>query len=218
MDADYYFDILRSTRAYEYSTLYHPNDRLISSKDLQSEYKGENIRLLDKPIDRRPWQNTLLNFFYDESKERFLQSDDRSIYWVQDEIGTTGKSKFVKWLCINRPKEVVKIIYGSPSQLRSAVIGAGVRRLYIIDLPRTSGKDDSLDNILSVVEDIKNGHIVSNMYGRHSQLLMDPPHILIFSNQSCPTKKLSDDRWQIYRINKKTFCLEQLKVNQTKKD
>lgn len=86
-----------------------------------------------------------------------------SIQWIFDPTGCTGKSKFLKWVCVNRPEEVAKVTFGTASQLRSAIISAGSRKCYFLDLPRTSSSDDS---ILGVIEDIKNGHIVSNMYGQ----------------------------------------------------
>ena len=56
--------------------------------------------------------------------------------------------------------------------------------------------------MMSSIEELKNGHIVSHMYGRYSQLLMDPPHVVIFSNQKCPQHTLTKDRWKTFRITK----------------
>lgn len=65
--------------------------------------------------------------------------------------------------------------------------------------------DDKLDAIMSTIEDLKNGHIISFMYGHYNQLLMDPPNIIIFSNQKCPSDMISKDRWRYYEINNKNM-------------
>jgi hypothetical protein len=63
---------------------------------------------------------------------------------------------------------------------------------YFVDIPRTLSKDDSLDSRISVLEDIKNGHLVS--------LMMDPPHRVVFSNERCPRDAMSQDKWRSFSI------------------
>jgi len=107
----------------------------------------------------------------------------------------------VKWLCVRYPLDIVKISFGTTHQLRSSCISIGSKKCYVVDLPRRLGRDDSLSNIISVIEDIKNGHVTSNMYGRYKNLIMDPPHIVVFSNRKCPKEDLSPDRWVSYSID-----------------
>jgi hypothetical protein len=78
---------------------------------------------------------------------------------------------------------------------------------YFIDIPRTLGVDDNMNNIITNLEDLKNGHMLSNMYGQHNQLYMDPPHIIILSNRKCPVKKMSNDPCKRYEINSTTLKL-----------
>ena len=109
---------------------------------------------------------------------------------MYDPLGNTGKSKFVKLICVNRPTELCKISFGTSHQLRTALISAGPRKCYFIDIPRVSSKgtslksqensESSLIEVLTLVEDAKNGFLTSSMWGRNGQLLMDPPHIVIF--------------------------------------
>ena len=109
--------------------------------------------------------------------------------------------KFVKWVCVNRPNEATKISFGSTSQLRTAVIQAGERKCYFVDIPRTKGSEDKIENLLSVIEDMKVGFLTSNMYGKHTSLIMDPPHVVIFSNDPCPRQMMSEDRWKSFKID-----------------
>jgi hypothetical protein len=41
------------------------------------------------------------------------------------------------------------------------------------------------------------------MYGTYKSLLMNPPRIVIFSNQKCDRQALSQDRWKFLSINAK---------------
>lgn len=71
----------------------------------------------------------------------------------------------MKWMCVNRPDDVVKLSFGSSNQLRTSVVGLGPSLCYFVDMPRTGGKDDAMNSFLSTIEDIKNGHVASSMYG-----------------------------------------------------
>jgi len=163
-------------------------------------YSGDDIKVIDDADGRYPWQDKIINEIIDESQARVKDTDDRSIIWIQDSKGGNGKSKLVKWCCF-RYNDIIKISFGTSNQLRSALIAAGAKRAYFIDVPRTLGSDDSLASLMSALEDLKNGFIVSAMYGKHQSLLLDPPHIVVFSNDTCPERYMSTDRWKIYTIN-----------------
>jgi len=163
-------------------------------------YSGKDIEMLDTASGRYPWQNKIINEIIDEATSSIKDTDDRTIIWITDSKGGNGKSKLVKWCCA-RFDAIVKISFGTSNQLRSAIIAAGQRRVYFVDVPRTLGSDDSMASLMSSLEDLKNGYIVSAMYGKNQSLLLDPPHIVIFSNESCPRKMMSDDRWKEYHIN-----------------
>ena len=153
--------------------------------------------------DRRyPWQRDLLEKILEENEVNFKTPDDRTIIWITDPQGNSGKSKLVKWLFVSY-SGVSKVSFGTANQLRSALIATGRKVCYLIDMPRTLGTDDSVASVLSAIEDLKNGFLVSSMYGKNQTLLLDPPHIIIFSNRSCPRDGLSQDRWDIYYIEDK---------------
>lgn len=82
-------------------------------------------------------------------------------------------------------------------------ISAGARKVYFIDVPRPSNNEDSISNLVTVVENLKNGFLVSNFYGKYASLIMDPPYVLIFSNKPCLKTELNKDRWRRFYINKK---------------
>ena len=76
----------------------------------------------------------------------------------------------------------------------------GPKRAYFIDLPRTQGFYDKKGDLLSVIEEVKNGHVMSSMYGKGGVLIMPHPHIFIFSNDALIYQSLSKDRREVYTL------------------
>lgn len=168
-------------------------------------YSESDITFLDNPINRYFWQKDILEKLMDDELTDFNKPDDRTIIWITDQVGNSGKSKFIKWMYC-RYKGVTKLAFGTSTQLRAAICAEGAKRAYFIDFPRTLGSEDSLNTTLSVIEDLKNGFVRSNMYGASTTLLMEPPHIVVFSNMEHPHDKLSSDRWECYSLsNKKLY-------------
>lgn len=146
-----------------------------------------------------PWQKDIYFKIFDE-KSNIIKADQRKIISIIDDKGKKGKSEFLKWICYNHPKDCIKLSQGSTSQLRAAVINYGPKRCYFIDLRRTEEDDDKLVNLMSVIKEIKNGHVMSTMYGLNQSLIMPYPHIIIFSNRALNYNLLSKDRWEVYEI------------------
>jgi len=165
------------------------------------EFTEEELELtqFDNRDNWFPWQREVYDKLFDE-KNNIKQADDRKIVSIIYADGKKGKSSFLKWLCYWYPKQFIKLGYGSASQLRAAVLNNGPKRCYFIDLPRTQRSDDQMCNLISVVEEVKNGHVVSTRYGKGGSLIMPHPHIFIFSNKPLKYNYLSSDRWDIYRV------------------
>lgn len=152
-------------------------------------YKGNDLRCMTNPL---PVQRCILDLIVAEP-------DDRSVVWIHDRRGNTGKSKLCKFLA--HTNEAYIIPFGTAQQIKTSVICMGRHRCYLIDVPRTTGKDESMSEVFSAIEALKNGMVQSAMYGKYQQLFMEPPHVICFSN-SYPCKKLlSQDRWAIYDVN-----------------
>lgn len=162
-------------------------------------YEGSDIEFLNNVEARYPWQITLFEILFETIPFTLRKPNDRDIIWITDEQGNSGKSKFVKYCCYYN-KGCAKISFGSAGQLRSAIIHAGAKVCYFVDMPRTLGTDDSVNSIISALEDVLNGFVVSSYYGETKTLLMEPPQVVVFSNNDCPYDKLSSDRWQTYRM------------------
>lgn len=162
-------------------------------------YQGMDVDILDDVYQRYPWQAALFEELFISGSLRFKTPDDRKIYWITDPIGNSGKSKFTKYVVI-RSTASIKVPFGTATQMRSAIINEGPCNLYIIDIPRTLAKDDDMHAVYSLIEDLKNGFVVSSMYGKNAKLIMNPPHVIVFSNMPCPRQALSADRWIEYKI------------------
>jgi len=166
---------------------------------LPTPYEAADLQIFDDSVNWYPWQKSFMELIF--NKDLTLKDpDDRTILWIHDLMGNNGKSKLVKHICYNYPEEACKLSFGSSTQLRSACIAAGPKKLYFIDVPRTLGKDDDINDLISVIEDIKNGFMVSSMYGKHQQMMFDPPHIVVFANVFCPENALSGDRLHEFSI------------------
>lgn len=163
-------------------------------------YYASDLQIFNNSVNWYPWQKSFMELIFNNDLT-LKDPDDRTILWIHDLMGNNGKSKLVKHICYNYPEEACKLSFGSSTQLRSACITAGPKKLYFIDVPRTLGKDDDINDLISVIEDIKNGFIVSSMYGKHLQMMFDPPHIVVFANVFCPPNALSGDRLEEYTIN-----------------
>jgi len=163
-------------------------------------YLGADVQFLEKTSGRYPWQEDLLKELLLPDLQHFKTPDDRKIIWIADTYGCSGKSKFVKYMVLHH-SDSCKVAFGSASQLRSALISAGPRRCYFVDIPRTLGRDDDIYSVISALEDLKNGFVVSSMYGKNAQLVMNPPHVVVFSNMSAPLDSMSSDRWDEREID-----------------
>jgi len=96
-------------------------------------YLSNDLKILKNRDDWFPWQRALYNIIIDENNN-IKYANDRKIVWITDILGNSGKSKFVKYLAVKFPKEIIKLPIGSAPQLRTFVCTAGVKKIYFIDL------------------------------------------------------------------------------------
>ena len=172
-------------------------------------YSGDDISVLDDQNNWFSWQKQIYSMlFYDNGiMKKCNQSDtkmSRRIVFLYDETGCTGKSTFWKWLYYHNSENIANLTLGSASQLRSAMSKTPHKNLYICDLPRAIGSQDTsrLTDLIQTLEEVKNGFLTSVMYGEHKTLIMDKPFIIVCSNFIIDANALSKDRWQILEINK----------------
>ena len=162
-------------------------------------YDGSDLKVFEDPNSFYPWQTQIANLIFDKSGT-IREADDRKIIAVIDKKGNKRKSFFIKYLCWDGLDSIVKVGYGLSHQLRSSVIRASPKEVYIIDLPRTRKRNDNMDDMLFVIEKVKNQFLTSPMYGKNKNFMMRPSFVLVFSNTHLPYDKLSKDRWECYEM------------------
>lgn len=124
--------------------------------------------------------------------------DPRKIYWYWENIGGKGKSSLARYLCI---KHGAIILSGKVTDMKYGIVQYHMKhkkypKIIIIDIPRSIDVD-----YLSYtgIEEIKNGTFFCPKY-ESDMVIMNRPHIIIFSNDEPSTEKMSADRWVITNI------------------
>lgn len=146
-----------------------------------------------KPINItfHPWQTELHALLLQEP-------DDRTIFWIWEAEGKTGKSKFSKW-CFRNLSSVM-LAEGKGSDIKNGVINykkinGFAPKIVIYDVPRTNKDYISYDSI----EKVKNMFFFSGKYeGGHMD--GNEPHLVVFANDRPDKSSLSEDRWKIAKI------------------
>lgn len=125
--------------------------------------------------------------------------DDRTINYFWDEKGNIGKSKLCKYLAFYKKAKVIKVT--TAERLASAICKAGAFGAYAVDIPRTVDTEKSITGVFEVLEGLKNGHVIDNMYGSDNELFMDSPHVFVFANYPPDKSRMSQDRWNVINLN-----------------
>lgn len=151
-------------------------------------YQGQDLLVMNNPL---PWQQEVIDMVN-------APPDDRTVVWIHEPVGGVGKSKLLKYL---RWKNLAcRVPIGTAGQLRSAMIAKGAHRCYVVDFPRVLGKDDAVADIFAALEELKNGWVETAFYGKPGELLMEPPHVIVMSNDKPNLKLASKDRWKVFQL------------------
>lgn len=149
--------------------------------------------LKDVLVEPRPWQKWILDLV------EIDEPDDRTIYWIYDPHGNSGKSVLVRHLLIRNPSKIL-VVSGKEADIKYGIVqflenGDSDLRTVMLDIPRTA--EDYLS--YGAIEQIKNGFFFSGKY-EGKMVMFNPPHIIIFANFLPKVKNLSLDRWKIFQI------------------
>ena len=152
-------------------------------------YSGQDLCCMKLPF---PWQKSIMAKISETP-------NDRKIIWIANQDGNVGKSKLLKYLCYK--KLAKRLPLGNATQLKTNCIVQGPSRCYCVDIPRTIGSTEKMDDLISALEEIKNGWITSAMYGKYQELMMEPPHVLVFANFTPNLNALTADKLVLYDVN-----------------
>ena len=168
-------------------------------------YAGNKIKFdleLANSMELKPWQQDLFDLM--KNHEEFLR--DRKVIYVKDDKGGSGKSTFLKYLCSQKDGlNFKKLPLDRPDRIRMMVCKITEKEdvdAFAFDFTRTMDENTSIKSMFQVLEEIKNGHIVSAMFGAPLESIIPCPFVLIFTNEDISGyyHYLSKDRWQVYAI------------------
>lgn len=168
---------------------------------IQKPFDGfRKYAILEDEKTRRPFQESL----------RLMTRatpDDRSIVWLCDQTGNSGKTLWARWM--SWKYGAAFHTYGSTKDVVNLIVKEGARRTYIFNLPRSRPKESFMCDLFNTLENLKDGSLINQKY-EVSRLEMDSPHVMVMANfypSEEERKHLSQDRWQFYRINKQNWEL-----------
>lgn len=124
---------------------------------------------------------------------------DRSIIWIYEEDGGTGKSQMAKYLAL---KEDALVVGGKSADMKFMInkrVEAGrAPDLIIMDLAKATKKVD-----YKGIEEIKNGLFASTKY-ECNMVIINEPMIIIFANFKPNANKMTStkDKLVVFGINK----------------
>lgn len=137
--------------------------------------------------------------------------DDRTVYWIWEEVGKTGKSTFCKYLS---EKYNAIPLEGKKNDILFCA-ATFESDIYVWDLER------SMETYVSygAIEKIKNGYYMCSKY-ESKPVVRASPHVFIFANFAPELEKLSKDRWKVIYLGndkppkdpvviKKGSCIEE---------
>lgn len=166
-------------------------DTRISGPYTESNYIEVPIDVKDM-ITLYPWQETLI-------KELSVRND-RIVDIIIDKEGNNGKTSWSRYMNIKLDGQILPFANDHKEIMRMAY-DVGVKRTYIIDMPR-SLKKDKLASLYAGIEMLKSGYCYDDRYN-FKQRFFDPPRVVVFTNEEPKYKYLSMDRWKIWTIKNK---------------
>lgn len=173
-----------------------------------------------KPAKRLKVDNPLIHHWQEQVKELLSQEADfRSVMWIVDHIGATGKSHMQRYLRIHHPNEVLVVqsaqsLYHFATIFANSVQNMDNLKMVWFNLPRTALERKG---IYECIEAVKDTCITTTKYQGLSLPVFDPVHVIVTANFAPDVSKLSSDRWQIRHIQNGRlitlswcpFCIEQ---------
>lgn len=120
-----------------------------------------------------------------------VPADDRTITFVVDERGGTGKSWFIKKFLSLHPERTQVLSIGKRDDLAHAIDER--KSVFLFDLPRSQSEYLQY----SVLEQLKDRMIFSPKYLSRTKTLDTVPHVVVFMNELPDMNKLSHDRYNL---------------------
>lgn len=148
------------------------------------ELFGKRPQLVDGPL--RDWQSGLNNRVNGDA-------DDRSIIFVVDPEGNSGKSWLTRYWITERDGTQFMSVGKRDDLAYSVNVQSD---LFVFDIPR--GSMEFLQ--YGILEQLKNRLVYSPKYSSVTKVLKRTPHVVVFCNEEPDMTKLTADRYHIINI------------------
>lgn len=140
----------------------------------------------------RPWQFQIVEYIKNEIH-------DRQIFWIYDKIGNNGKTALSKYLiknhnCICATSGGVKDIANLLTNLFKDGRDLNEKTTFLFSFSRTT---EGIS--YKAIESVKDG-LITNIKYEAATMIFNIPHVIVLCNFYPDKKKLSDDRWNIKKI------------------
>ena len=176
----------------------NPNITMVELRESYSEIYAKYERWLTKYVqDNRPkvevehhvlriWQQDLYN-------KLLLPPDKRTVFFIVDVIGNSGKTWFAHYY--RSLHELTDVL--PPGRKENMVhVLSGQARVVFIDFPRSKTEQIQYD----LFEELKNGYIFAQKYDSIIKQFA-VPHVVVMMNEQPDMTKLSIDRYNIINID-----------------
>lgn len=168
------------------------------------ERKPELKQVLEKPY---PWQSFFL--------EQILSSipDSRTVDWLVDPVGNTGKSSFARAYVSTEPTDAIIMKIDNSDRMELAFIYKIMSyrdrynkdpRIVFFDFPRAVDQKKVMA-ATALMEDAKSGHLETTFGGKHREVQISNVHIVVLANTAPDLSVLSVDRWRIWRLGGQVY-------------
>lgn len=158
------------------------------------EKEGNFYRSWEKALNK--YADVELMTWQGEAIAQLKSQDDRKIMVIIDPSGGIGKTTLAKICQIRRIAQYVPPLQDAMDFMAFAMEKKSSG--YIFDMPRTESTKQRR-SMWSAVEQIKNGYLYDKRYAFRDDWI-DPPKILVITNETPDLDMLSADRWDMYNV------------------
>ena len=164
-------------------------------------------------LERKPQLKEVLNnpFIWQEFARKELLdkvADDRTVDWISDPVGNTGKSSFARAYVSEVPTDGILMKIDNLDRMELTLIKKIENyrmkhykdpKVIFFDFPRASDPSKII-SATALMEDAKSGHLETTFGGKHKEIEISDVHIIVLSNNAPDLSVLSVDRWRLWRL------------------
>lgn len=126
------------------------------------------------------------------------EPDERSITWIWEPHGKTGKTSFCKDWIIRNPETAI-MLSGKAADIKFGIatfVKKNVLKVAFFHFTRSNEHYVSYE----ALEAVKDGMFFCGKY-ESGMVVFDTPHVVVFANFEPDERMLSHDRWDVIRIS-----------------